>query len=511
MGLVRSLSALLAPLLLALAALGPPEARAGETRISLVLICDIYKMSEENGRGGMPRIAAAVKAEKARGGHVLVAHAGDTISPSLMSGFDKGRHMVELMNMMPIDVFVPGNHEFDFGPDIFIERMREMRNPVYAANLREADGSRIPGIVDARIFEFGEARIGVIGLTAEDAPRKSQPGRLKFDRMVDSALAVGARLRKEGADLIVLVSHSNRELDEALFDSGAAEIILSGDDHDVYLRQTEKTAIIEAGQDGVVVAVVDLSVKIATAGGKREVSWWPRFRFIDTAEVAPDPAVLARVEAYEAELSKELDVAIGRAGADLDSRNSAVRGGEAPIGNLFADALRSALRTDVALINGGGFRGNRVIRAGEEITRKHVLAELPFLNKALVLELTGAQLKEALEAGFTGAENETGRFPQVSGMTVRADLTRPNGSRVVSVAVDGKPLDPERRYTLATNDFLATGGDGYEVLKRARVALGPNDAELVANHVMAHIRALGTVSPRIEGRTIVGRERAPRQ
>src|SRR5580765_5683840 len=127
------------------------SAQAGETRISLVLICDIYNMHEEDGRGGMARVGAAVKAEKARTQHVLVAHAGDTFSPSLMSGFDKGAHMVDLLNMLPLDVFVPGNHEYDFGPDIFLERLREARFPVYAANLREGDSSPIPGIIDSRI------------------------------------------------------------------------------------------------------------------------------------------------------------------------------------------------------------------------------------------------------------------------------------------------------------------------------------------------------------------------
>lgn len=210
------------------------SAHAGETRISLVLICDIYNMNEDEGRGGMPRVAAVVKAEKARAPHVLVTHAGDTFSPSLMSGFDKGAHMVDLLNMMPIDVFVPGNHEFDFGPDIFLERLREARFPVYAANLREADGSVIPGIVDSRIHTFGEVKVGVIGLTAEDAHKKSQPGRLKIAKMVDTATDQAAKLRREGADVIVLVSHSNREIDDALVDAGVADVILSGDDHDLY-------------------------------------------------------------------------------------------------------------------------------------------------------------------------------------------------------------------------------------------------------------------------------------
>ena len=484
--------------------------RAGETRISLVLICDIYKMSEENGRGGLARVAAVAKAEKARGGHVLVAHAGDAISPSLMSGFDKGRHMIDLLNMIPIDVFVPGNHEYDFGPDVFHERMREAKFPIYAANLREAGDKQIPGILDARIHDFGEARIGVIGLTAEDSPKKSQPGRLRIGGMVDTARAVAARLRKEGADLIVLVAHANRSIDEDLMDSGIAEVILSGDDHDLFVRQTDKVAILESAQDGVVVGVVDLSVKIDVVEGKRRVSWWPRFRLIDTADVAPDPAVAARVAAYEGEMSKELDIVIGRTTVELDSRNAAVRGGETPIGNLFTDAMRAATKAEIALINGGGFRGGRVYPAGSDITRRHVLSELPFLNKALVLEVTGAQLKAALEAGLTGAENEIGRFPHVSGMTLRADLARPVGDRIVRLTVGDKPVDPDRKYTLSTNDFLARGGDGYDALTKARVIVGPTDAGLVTNHVMAYIRDKQTVSAAIEGRVIVGRERAPR-
>lgn len=505
---MRLITRILAAALLAALAL---PAQGGETRISLVLICDIYNMHEDEGRGGMARVAGVVKAEKARSPHVLVTHAGDTFSPSLMSGFDKGAHMVDLLNMMPIDVFVPGNHEFDFGPDIFLERLREARFPFYAANLREADGSVIPGIVDSRIHTFGEVKVGVIGLTAEDAYKKSQPGRLKIARMVDTATDQAAKLRREGADIIVLVSHSNREIDDALVDAGMADVILSGDDHDLYLRYNGQVAIVEAAMDGIVVAVVDLTVKIDTAaGGRRKVTWWPRFRIIDTADVAPDPVVAARVAVYESQLSKSLDNVIGTVGTELDSRNAAVRGGEAGIGNLFTDALRAATGADAALLNGGGFRGNHVYPAGSQLTERHILAELPFLNRALVLEVSGKALRAAIEAGLAGAENEVGRFPQVSGMTIRADLTRPDGERIVSLLVGGTPVEPDRLYKLATNDFLARGGDGYASLVGARMLVGPNDALLVSRHVIDHIRTLGTVSAGIEGRVIVARGRAPR-
>lgn len=484
-------------------------AASDETLVTLVLTSDVYKMEPENGRAGMARIAAALKAEKARHPNVLVVHAGDTISPSLMSGFDKGAHIVDLFNMTPLDVFAPGNHEFDFGPEIFLKRMGELKATVLAANLRSETGLPIPGIADSKIFTFGAVRVGVVGLTAEDSAVSSKPGKLQFAGTMATAQREASRLRKAGADLIVLVPHSGRALDQELYATGIADVILSGHDHDLYANFNEKTAMVEAGEDGLVVIALDLSIRVEDRDGKRRVRWWPRFRFIDTADVVPDPDVEARVAAYAKTLDVELGQPIGTATTELDSRNATVRGGEAVIGNLFADAVREATKADVVLINGGGFRGGKLYPAGTQLTRKDVLTELPFLNKAYVLEVSGAQLKEALEQGFTGAENEVGRFPQVSGMRVKADVTRAPGKRVVGVTVNGKPLNSSRKYRLATNDYLANGGDGYAAFKSAKVLVGDTEADLIANIVMAYIRAKGTVAPVLEGRIVVGRARPP--
>src|SRR2546430_13149041 len=116
-------------------------ALAESTRVTFLLVNDIYLMSDEmmadgKRRGGFARLATIVKAERAKGGHVIFAHGGDTISPSLMSGLDKGAHIIALSNMVSLDLFVPGNHEFDFGKAIFLQRMAEAKFPLYAANLR---------------------------------------------------------------------------------------------------------------------------------------------------------------------------------------------------------------------------------------------------------------------------------------------------------------------------------------------------------------------------------------
>ena len=493
----------------------PPEVAVSQphnlTKVTLVLTSDDYKMGEENGRGGLPRIAAVMKREKSAHANVLTVHAGDTISPSLMSGFDQGAHIVDLFNMAPLDVFVPGNHEFDFGPDVFLKRMGAFRAQVLAANLKDAQNLEIPGIAASRMFSFGDIRIGVVGVTDEDSRVTSKPGRLRFSSSLDAADREARRLRQQGADLVVLVAHAGRDRDNMLFTSGVADVILSGHDHDLFMRFNEKTAIAEAGEDGMAVVAVDLDVEVSTnAGGVRRVKWWPQFRFIDTKDVEPDVDVAKRVSALERQLDRDLGGTIATTSVDLDSRNAAVRTGEAVIANLFADALRAGTRSDVALLNGGSFRGGRVYTAGSSLSQKDVLSELPFLNKAYVLQVSGADLKAALEQGFAGAENEVGRFPQVSGLKIRADLTRPEGRRVVSVLVHGSPLKLRRNYRLATNDYLAEGGDGYFALKRAKVIVGASDAALVSSLVIEHLRAKRVVAPKFEGRVIVARSQPPR-
>src|SRR5262252_3606439 len=120
--------------ILLIAILCASSACAETSRITFILVNDIYLIADQVGpdgerRGGFARLAAVVKAERAKGGHVIFAHAGDTLSPSLMSGLDRGAHIITLTNMVPPDIFTPGNHEFDFGKAIFLQRMADATFP----------------------------------------------------------------------------------------------------------------------------------------------------------------------------------------------------------------------------------------------------------------------------------------------------------------------------------------------------------------------------------------------
>ena len=117
----------------------------------------------------------------------------------------------------------------------------------------------------------------------------------------------------------------------------------------------------------------------------------------------------------------------------------------------------------------------------------------------------GAQLLAALENGVSEVENNAGRFPQVSGLSFEADLNQPAGKRVIAVTIAGKPLDRTATYTLATNDYLFSGADGYQMLKTAKPLLGVRDAKLLTNDVMAYIAARKTVAAKVEGRILLRR------
>jgi 5'-nucleotidase / UDP-sugar diphosphatase len=484
--------------------LGQHGAAAAERRVSvtLVLICDIYEMTDRNGRGGFARVAAAVAAERLNAANVIVAHAGDTLSPSLMSGLDKGAHIIDLTNMIAPDVFVPGNHEFDFGEEVFRERMAEAEFPLLAANLRDDAGNLLPGFADTRTFGFDGIAIGVMGLTAEHSAETSSPGTLTFSPSVETAKRVSRELRDGGADIVVAVAHAPIRTDLRLMATGALDVLLAGHDHDLIVTYDGRTAMAEAKEEGEYVVAIDLDIRIDDAASPR-VRWWPRFRIIDTFDVEPDPEVADRVAAYQESLSKALDGDLARTDTALDSRKQTVRGGEAAIGNMIADAMREIAGADVALMNGGGIRGNRTYDAGSTLTRRDIQAELPFGNKLVKATMAGRDLLAALENGLWFAGKADGRFAQVSGLRLRARADGIPGKRIDSVEIAGVPLDPDRSYTVATNDFILRGQDGYDAFTRAETMVGANDGELLAGAVIIWLESKSTVAPKVEGRIVI--------
>ncbi len=488
------------------------EAAAADAtaRLTVLLVNDVYQLDTgPTGRGGFPRLAAVVAAERARardGGRTLVfVHAGDTLSPSLMSSLDQGAHMVALFDALGLDIFVPGNHEFDFGTPTYLRRMGEAKFKVLAANLRDAEGAPLPGHRDDWTLEIAGLRIAFVGSAYDATATLSNSHGVTFAPTPATIRAGAPVLRASGADFVVAVIHAEKAAGMAVMNSHAADLVLSGHNHDLHVDFDGRTAFAESSQDADFVTAIDIDLAMKQgADGKRSVAWWPRFRITDTASVVPDAAMRERVRGYEAEIAKTMDVAVAIVAAPLDSRRATVRSQEAAIGDFFADAIRMRHGAEVAIVNGGGIRGDTTYAADTAFTRRLALTELPFGNKTIVTEVSGAALRAALENGLSAAGRPSGRFPQISGMRVKASASSAPGRRVSGVMVAGAPLDLARTYRVATLDYLATGGDGYGMLAGSTKVTIDNGTALYAQDVVDYAASLKTVDAKVDGRMDLG-------
>ncbi|HZA66654.1 MAG TPA: 5'-nucleotidase C-terminal domain-containing protein [Geminicoccaceae bacterium] len=421
----------------------------------------------------------------------------------MLSGLTQGAQMIELYNLLGTDVAVLGNHEFDFGPEVAAQRIEESEFPWLGTNVLGPDGEPAVGTVDLHMMDVGGYRIGFFGLLAPETDVLSSPGPdITIAPLIDTATAAVERLEAQGADVIMALTHDDvaddRELARRVEE---IDVILGGHDHDPITFYEGGTLIVKAGFDAHYLVAVDLALDRVKQGDEEVVEVVPMaWRYRLTAGVEPDPEIQAVVARYEARLDEELSVPVGTTTVALDTRRSTVRTAESNFGNLIADAMRATLGAEVALMNGGGIRGDRTYDPGTVLTRKDVLTELPFGNVAVLIELAGADLLAALENGVSQVEDGAGRFPQVSGMSFAFDPSEPPGSRIIEAEIGGQPVEASRVYQVATNDYVYGGGDGYEALSRGTALIDPSGGTLLANMVMGYIERQGEVAPEIEGR-----------
>lgn len=471
---------------------------AEPTTIKILQINDWDLMDGTKDRGGFSRLLSILEAEKASDPNVLLLHAGDALSPSLLSGFDHGAHMVDLLNRLPLDAFVMGNHEFDFGPDNAKEQLGKAKFTIVNSNVTDQDGKLFPGTVESKIIEVGGYKIGIFGLTTPETVELATPGWAKFGPVLPTSQAMAQKLRAEGADIVVALVHTPTADDKAMQASRIIDLIVSGHDQDLKVDYDGISSITESYSQADYVTAIELEVDRV----KDQVVWRPRYRVIDSALFEPSAAGREVIKTYADKLSKELDIPVGKTTVELDSRRAIVRGGEAVIGNVIADATRAAVGAEIGITNGGGIRGDKTYPPGTTLLRRDIQTELPFGNRTVKLALTGKQVWAALENGFSQWEKTAGRFPQVSGIVVTADPTKDPGARVVSVTVGGQPLDMAKTYTVATNDYMATGGDGYDAFKDGKVLIDASSAKYMASQVIDWIAAKGEIAPAIEGRIV---------
>ena len=466
---------LLSTLLMVFIVFVPMVANAEETAtIRFILAADMPELTSEDGRGGYAKLASVAKTFKKqtkRNISSLLIHAGDAYSPSLLSGLDKGKSTVDMLNAIGVDYMVLGNHEWDFGPEITRERVWQSNFTVLASNVIDNEGLPVDGTVRTAMEMVGPFRVGIMGLVTPYVKDVSSPETDQFLSVMDTAKKLAKELKGQGADLIVAIGHLDFVEDMEILQSGLVDVLLSGQDHYHIFFDNGKDVWMDAGEDAEKVGVLDVHMKSYMKRGKKRFSWETDMRYVDTKHIKEDTRIASKVKSYEDLLGKELDVKIGETLSELDSRKKTVRTEEAAIGNLIIDAMREGVKAEIGITNGGGIRAKKIYDPGTKISRRDILSELPFGNVVVKLGLTGSQIWEAMENGVSQVEQNAGRFPQVSGMSFTWNPKAEVGSRVVSVDYRGRPLSKYKTYTLATNDFLAKGGDGYTAVSYTHLTL----------------------------------------
>ena len=452
---------------------------------------------------------------ESKGDQVLLVDDGDAIQGEAIGTLSSGKAVAELMSKAGYDVAIPGNHEFDYGMENFLEIAGNSTFPYICCNLMK-DGETV--LEPYMIFDKGGKKIAFIGVTTPRTITSSTPkyfqdenGNFIYDflqadktgqAVYDAIQKSADNARAEGADYVILLGHLGMYAADKPWDYASVAANTSGIDAILDGHSHDSDQVTVKNKDGA-------EIPRSACGTKMKSIGWLRISSEDgslttglynwsndvsaTELLGLDNDMSKAVAAAMEDVDKQLAVVIGKTTFDLtifdpQTKNDdgqpvrLVRRAETNLADLVADAYRDQTGADVAIVGGGNVRAD--IPAGD-ITRGDVLSVMPFTEDLCVCEVTGQQILDALEWGVHEMPDEFGGFMQVSGMSYEIDTSIPSSCtsdenglfagvdgerRVKNVKVGDEPIDPAATYTLASDKYHITEqGDGFTMFSEEDV------------------------------------------
>lgn len=454
---------------------------------------------------------AAYRARLKKEGYTTVlVDNGDAIQGEIIGTLSNGSYIIDIMNALQYDLAVPGNHEFDFTMENFLEITKKAQFPYICANFVDLATSA-PVLDTHHILEVDGIKLGFVGITTPETLTKSTPAFFKNDQdeyiygfcsgnngqelyatvqnAVDAAKAAGAQM-------VIAIGHlgidtqsqpwTSREVIanttgiDAFID-GHSHVLIDGEkvtnkNGEIVFLSSAQTKLSHIGA----ITITDGKISNATVISKSDFTLTD-----DTAseEYKAYTNIDTLIKNIEAQYQQQMDDIVASSQVNLlvnkeGTEERAIRRTETNLGDLCADAYRTVLNADIGFVNGGSIRAS--VSAGD-ITYSDIIAIYPFSNRACLIEVTGQQLLDALELGSAYTPEESGGFLQVSGLTYEIHTYLPSTVmlnndkeflgvsgeyRVRNVLVDGQPLELDKIYTLASNNYiLKSKGDGYTMFE----------------------------------------------
>ncbi|BBB90368.1 MAG TPA: 5'-nucleotidase C-terminal domain-containing protein [Methylomusa anaerophila] len=452
--------------------------------LTVLTVNDFHGAIADKGTGkdpGAAKLAAFLKQEKAKDPTgTLLLSAGDMFQGSADSNLVYGKSIVEVMNSVGFDAMSLGNHEFDWGIDTLMKMKAQANFPWGAANIKSSNGQlpafARPSVLTPVPYIFvtrENLKIGIIPLATPETAFKANPkivGQYRFEEPSATVKDLAQKLRSKGAQVIIVLSHLGADQNSTTqqitgeaadlankLPVGTVDAIVTGHTHTAVAGTVNNIPMVQALNNGQRVGKILLNY--SKAQGK-VISSTPTLMNLTTMTLTGDRTAQAIVDKYAAQIAPIKNTVLGSTKYDLthDRYGSNV----SLLGEWATDVMRAAVGADFAFQNGGGLR--TTIYAGN-VTVGNMYEVMPFDNTLNTMDMTGAQIIQVLDYGI---KNTTIGMLQFSGANVVYDGSRPAGSRIVSVTMpDGSQINTAKKYKVVTNDFMATGGDGYTTFKQA--------------------------------------------
>ncbi|MBS6500923.1 MAG: 5'-nucleotidase C-terminal domain-containing protein [Clostridium sp.] len=479
-------------------------------RVELVSFNDLHGNVQESGKNvGIAKLASAIKERTSLNDfsnyEAIPLAAGDLYQGTAISNLTKGAPVSEFLNDIKIPASAVGNHEFDWGKELIPTWAKAGNFDFLAANIIDKKtGKPVEWAKPYKIIEVDGIKVGLIGVTTPETAYKTTPANVADLTFEDPSISVqkyADKLRKEDkVNAVVVLSHLGATKDKDGKPVGEAvdlankiknvDAIIASHDHQFTNVEANGIKIIEAGYNGRALSILtfdfDNEGKLVSLEANLDKL------YERSANIIPDETSAEIVKKYESELKPILSEKVADLDKDLDhDRNE----GLTPLGTVVSETMRKITGVDIAITNGGGVRAP--LSAGV-LTIGDLYTILPFDNTLVTMELKGSDVKSAIEHGIMPENFGWGQF---SGIKVWYDKDAPAGERITSIRLaDGTPLDMDKYYTVVVNDFMATGGDGYNFTN----AKNMKDTMLVMRDEISNYWKVNGVDTDIENLLIAG-------
>lgn len=422
-------------------------------------------LEEKTGEIGFPKVSTFVKKNRDEKDNVVLLDAGDVFHGKVYTNLTKGKIILDIMNSLNYDALVPGNHDFNYGQDRLIELKDKAKFDVIAANVKDIE-SKQP-FLSYIIKKLNGIKVGIFGLATPETEYKTCKKNIEGLRFIDPVKVAREMVKKlKGkVDVIIALSHLGEvgkynSHDFAKLVPGI-DLIIDGHSHD-FLKDGRKVKDILIAQTGAslkAVGYVTLKVLNNQVVYKKAELLYQK----DLNKLEEDKKVKKIIDKALEKERHSLGEKIGHTDVNLNGEREFARTSNTNLGVLIAKAMLERSGAEIAFLNGGGMRTS--IPKGD-ITVEKVINVLPFGNTLVEKEIKGEDIKKIMEIAVGEYPIQMGGFPQIAGMKIKFDAKKEKGNKICEIKVNGKDLDPNRKYKMVMTNTTAEGGDDIYILSK---------------------------------------------